>query len=82
LNDPSTPEDHVYAGALSDTAAARVRELRQRDSLAEPDRTPGAPHPDPFLAGRGWQVNEHGIYTRRAQAEPQAAARREPEAGG
>src|SRR5262249_46224681 len=44
--------------AFSDTAAARVRELRERDPLPEPDRTPGAPHPDPFLAGRGWQVNE------------------------
>src|SRR5438094_978652 len=41
----------------------------------------GAPHPDPFLAGRGWQVNEHGIYTRRAQPEPQAPPERELEAG-
>jgi hypothetical protein len=58
-----------------------VRELRERDPLPEPDRMPGAPHPDPFLAGRGWQVNEHGIYTRRAQPEPQAPPERELQAG-
>jgi hypothetical protein len=71
LDDPSTPEGHTYAGALADTAATRVRELRQRDPLPEPDRTPGAPHPDPFLASRGWHVGERGIYIRRAQPEPQ-----------
>jgi hypothetical protein len=75
LNDASTPEGQAYARAFSDTAAARVKELRERDPLPEPDRTPGAPHPDPFLADRGWQVNEYGIYTRRP--EPQAASRLE-----
>jgi hypothetical protein len=42
----------------------------------EPDRTPGAPHPDPRLAGHGWHVGEHGIYVRRqaeADADPEAA---------
>jgi hypothetical protein len=71
LDDPSTPEGHAYAGTFSDTAATRVKELRQRDPLPEPDRTPGAPHPDPFLASGGWHANERGIYTRRAQPEPQ-----------
>jgi hypothetical protein len=75
LNDASTPEGQAYARAFSDTAAAHVKELRERDPLPEPDRTPGAPHPDPFLADRGWQVNEHGIYTRRP--EPQAVPRLE-----
>jgi hypothetical protein len=75
LNDPRTPEGQAYARALSDTAATYVRELRQRDPLPEPDRTPGVLHPDPFLAARGWHVNEHGIYTRHAQPEPQAPAR-------
>jgi hypothetical protein len=73
LNDASTPEGQAYARAFSDTAAAHVKELRERDPRPEPDRTPGAPHPDPFLADRGWHVNEHGIYTRRP--EPQAAPR-------
>jgi hypothetical protein len=81
LNDVSTPEGQAYARALSDTAATHVRELRERDPLPEPDRTPGAPHPDPFLASRGWHVNEHGIYSRRP--DPQAAPRpdKELEAG-
>ncbi len=81
LNDASTPEGQAYARAFSDSAAAYVRELRKRDPLPEPDRTPGAPHPDPVLARRGWHVNEHGIYTRHAEPEPQAPPERELEAG-
>jgi hypothetical protein len=52
-----------------------VKELRECDPLPEPDRTPGASHPDPFLADRGWHINELGIYTRRP--EPQSAPRLE-----
>jgi hypothetical protein len=83
LTSPDTPEGQAYARALSDDAAAYVRELRQRDPLPEPDRTPGAPHPDPFLAARGWQMNERGLYTRPTQAQPQTAPRpdKELEAG-
>jgi hypothetical protein len=81
LNDASIPEGQAYARAFSDTAAAHVKELRERDPLPEPDRTPGAPHPDPFLAERGWHVNERGIYTRRAELEPQEPPERELEAG-
>jgi hypothetical protein len=81
LNDASTPEGRAYARAFSDTAATSVRELREHDPLPEPDRTPGAPHPDRFLASRGWHVNDHGIYTRRAQPEPQAPPERDLEAG-
>jgi hypothetical protein len=75
LSDASTAEGQAYARAFSDAAAARARELRGRDPLPEPDRTPGAPHPDPFFASRGWHVNEHGLYTRRAQPDPQPQAR-------
>src|SRR5262245_23051144 len=64
LNDASTAQGRACARAFSDTAAY-VRKLRERDPLPEPDHTPGAPHPDPFLASRGWHVNQHGIYTRR-----------------
>jgi hypothetical protein len=81
LNDTSTPEGQAYARAFSDTAAASVKELRKRDPLPEPDRTPGAPHLDPFLANRGWHINEHGIYTRRAEPERQAPPERQLEAG-
>ena len=43
---------------------------------AEPDRTPGAPHPDPRLAALGWHNCAHGIYVRRqpeAEADHEAA---------
>jgi hypothetical protein len=79
LNDTSTPEGQAYARALSDSAAAYLRELRQRAPLPEPDRAPGAPHPDPFLADRGWHMNEHGVYTRRVTPEPQTPPERELE---
>ena len=81
LSDPSTPLGQAYAKAFSNTAAAQVRELRTHDPLPEPDRTPGALHPDPFLAARGWHVNQHGIYTRRAEPQPEPLLERELEAG-
>jgi hypothetical protein len=81
VNDASTPEGQAYARAFSDTAGAYVKNLRERDPLPEPDRTPGAPHPDPFLASRGWHVNEHGIYIRLAELQPQALLEGELEAG-
>jgi hypothetical protein len=71
LNDSITPEGQAYATAFSETAAANLRELRERDPLPEPDRTPGAPHPDPFLANRGWHMNERGIYARKPEPQPQ-----------
>jgi hypothetical protein len=79
LNDTSTPEGQAYAQAFSDSAATYLRELRERAPLPEPDRTPGAPHPDPFLAGRGWHMNEDGVYTRRATPEPQTPPEHELE---
>jgi hypothetical protein len=81
LNDPETPEGQAYARALSGTAASHVRELRERDPLPEPDRRPGAPHPHPFLARRGWHVNEHGIYIRHTEPEPQVPPEHDLEAG-
>jgi hypothetical protein len=81
LNNASTPEGQAYARAFSGTAAAHVKELRERDPLPEPDRTPGAPHPDPFLADRGWHVNEHGIYTRRPEPQPTPRVEKDLEAG-
>jgi hypothetical protein len=78
---PGTPLRQAYSRAFSDTAAAHVRELRKHDPLPEPDRTPGTPHPDQFLASRGWHVNDHGVYTRRAESQAQPRLRRELEAG-
>lgn len=54
LTDASTPEGQAYARAFSETAATYVRELRERDPLPEPDRTPGTPTPicsSPAAAG-------------------------------
>jgi hypothetical protein len=81
LDDAWSPEGQAHAWVFSDAAAAYVRELRERDPLPEPDRRPGAPHPDPFLADRGWHVNERGIYIRHAEPEPQVPPGRELEAG-
>jgi hypothetical protein len=81
LTDPSTPEAHAYAKAFSDTAATHVRGLRERDPLPEPDRTPGVPHPDPFLADRGWRVGEHGSYSRKPNLQLSARPEKDLEAG-
>lgn len=81
LDDPTTPEGRAFAKAFSQTTAYYAREKQQSDPLPEPDRTPGAPHPDPFLASRGWHVNKHGVYVRRAEHEPQVPPDRELEAG-
>jgi len=57
------------SAAFSDAAADRLRELydqRQRAQLAAArDMTPGAPHPNPVLAAKGWQASDHGTYIRR-----------------
>jgi hypothetical protein len=81
LNDASTPEGQAYARAFSDAAAAHVKELRERDPLPEPDRTPGTPHPDPFLADHGWHVNQHGIYSRRSESQSAPPIEKDLEAG-
>lgn len=70
LTVPSTRPGQADAKEFSGTAATQGRELRKHCPLPEPDRTPGAPHPDPFLAARGWHVNQHGIYSRRTE-QPQ-----------
>jgi hypothetical protein len=81
LDEAWSPEGRAHAWVFSDAAAAYVRELRLGDPLPDPDRRPGAPHPDPFLADRGWHVNKHGVYIRRAEPEPQVPPGPELEAG-
>jgi hypothetical protein len=81
LDDPATPEGRAFAKALSQTAAYYAREKQRSDPLPEPDRSPGAPHPDTFLASRGWHANKHGVYLRHAEQEPEAPRNRELEAG-
>ena len=51
-------------------------DMPNQKELDEPSLTPGAPHPDPTLAAKGWHVCRHGIYTRHPdgplEAEPEA----------
>jgi hypothetical protein len=51
-------------------------DMPTQKELDEPGLTPGAPHPDPTLAAKGWHVCGHGIYTRHPdgplEAEPEA----------
>jgi len=58
---------------ITTQADAGMPNLKELD---EPSLTPGAPHPDPALAAKGWRVCGHGIYTRHPdgplQAEPEA----------
>ncbi len=72
--DVRTPDGKAFADAYAETAESMLIEMRELD---EPDRTPGAPHPDPRLAARGWHACDHGIYVRRDAV----AAEREREAG-
>jgi hypothetical protein len=57
------------AAVFTDQAAADLRgkySEEQREQLAAGrDMTPGAPHPDPVLAAKGWQASDHGTYIRR-----------------
>ncbi len=72
-----TEEGQAFAREYDDTGEALLADLREMERGPDPDRTPGAPHPDARLAERGWRACDHGIYVRRqAQAEaedPEAA---------
>jgi hypothetical protein len=73
LSEARTPEGQAFAREYDWAAQTLVRDLKELD---EPGLTPGAPHPDPYLAAKGWHVCGHGIYTRHPdgplQAEPEA----------
>jgi hypothetical protein len=73
LSEAHTPEGQAFAREYDWAAETLVRELEELD---EPGLIPGAPHPDPALAAKGWHVCSHGIYTRhpdgQLQAEPEA----------
>ena len=63
------------------TAITGGRDLRGREPEQDGRRmVPGTPHPDPFLAERGWHVGSHGLYTRRDEPE-QAPPEPQREAG-
>ena len=79
LSGADTPEGEAFALEYGFTGEAMIGDLREAERGPQPDRTPGAPHPDPVLAGRGWQACEHGhgVYVRR---QAQAEADSDPEA--
>ncbi len=77
----------LFSQARDDDAKAFAAEYnRQAETLVtqlrllhrpEPDRTPGAEHPD----HPGWYANQHGVYVRGAQKAAGHRQDRELEAG-
>jgi hypothetical protein len=70
---PVTPVSVAFDKAYRQTAAAYVADLRELDRPSDRDTQSlraqaGQPHPDPFLASRGWHMSKHGVYLRRAAA--------------
>ena len=66
----------VFAAEYNRQAQTLVTELRLLDR-PEPDRTPGAEHPD----HPGWFANRHGMFVRGAGKAAARQAERELEAG-
>jgi hypothetical protein len=68
--DAQTGPGRAYAAEYAATGRSLIADLRQdaavarRQSEAACTKPDGTPHPDPTLAGRGWQV-QHGVYVRR-----------------
>jgi hypothetical protein len=71
-----TAEAGQDASGWPHTASEPINDLRDLDREG-PRMAPGTPHPDRFLAERGWEVGRHGIYTRTGRHQPD----REFEAG-
>jgi len=73
LADAQTPGGQASAREYADTVGSYAHDPKELDG---PGLTPGTPHPDPYLAAKGWRVSDHGIYTRhrdgQLQAEPEA----------
>jgi hypothetical protein len=67
--------EHQLGAELNKTTAEQQITKEEKD-LDQPDLTPGTPHPDPYLAAKGWHVCGHGIYTR----HPDGPLQPEPEA--
>ncbi len=77
LSEAQTSAGRAHAAAFDDTSRSLLADLR--DDAGRAGRGPeaaslpdGTPHPDRFLAARGWQT-DRGVYVRReAQAAPVA----------
>jgi hypothetical protein len=70
IAEAKTADSRAFAAGYDDTAQTLVAELREAARLG-PDSSPGAPHPDPFLARPGCPACEHGdgVYVRRTAAQ-------------
>ena len=70
FSEAKTANGRAFAAGYDDTAQTLVAELREA-AHPQPNRSPGAPHPDPLLARRGWQACERGdgVYVRRTAAQ-------------
>jgi hypothetical protein len=66
----------AFAAEYNRRAETLVTELRHL-TRPEPDRTPGAEHPDHL----GWFANQHGVFVRGAQKAAGRRQERELEAG-
>ena len=75
LADARTAPGRAYARGYARAAATLLAQLRQDQAVAygrspaacaQPD---GTPHPDPFLASRGWQA-DHGLWQRTGTRAP------------
>ena len=81
LNEAETAPGRAYAAAYDDTVRALTADLT--DDAARAKAGPeaaglplGTPHPDPFLAGRGWHVGD-GVAGNRVYVKDRAADHRE-----
>jgi hypothetical protein len=76
-SDAQTGPGRAYAREFASAGRSLLADLRQDAAVARGELVPassqpkGTPHPDPVLAGRGWQV-DRGVYQRTGKA---AAAR-------
>jgi hypothetical protein len=77
--DAHTDYGRLYASEFGDTVQVLVAELRGiEEDGRRPD--PGTPHPDPFLARRGWATGPSGVY-RRDRTARLSATETDKEAG-
>ena len=72
-SEAKTPAQHAYVRSYAASTNALLADLRDLDR-PEPDRRPGAAHPDPRLAARGWQTGRHCIFERISSHEPELEA--------
>jgi hypothetical protein len=84
-SDAQTGPGRAYAAEFADTGRALIADLRQDAAAARGELVPaasslpdGTPHPEPFLARRGWEVHG-GVYQRTAagRTSPSVVADRE-----